>query len=353
MLRWISNRCRCLSVLLLAGAVLATAAHLEFRNGEFRLEGWTGGLQPPPAGWESIFPVFAGGSKTPMLGTYSVEGNALVFRPRFPVAPGTGYHGVFPGGGFVIDAPPSRVNPETQVEHIYPSADIWPANTLKFYILFSAPMSAGEASQHIRLLDERGNSVSGAFLDPDQELWDPDYKRLTVLFDPGRIKRGLVPANQMGTPIVEGRYYTLAIDRDWHDARGVSLREDFHKSIAGGPADRTPPYPKTWRLIPPKAGTTEPLVVHFPKPMDYALLQRMLEVAGIAGSIAIEHNETEWRFTPVAAWKAGRYRLVADRTLEDISGNHLDRAFDVDLRQTVPHRTEKKIAISFTASRYK
>ena len=47
----------------------------------------------------------------------------------------------------------------------------------------------------------------------------------------------------------------------------------------------------------------------------------------------MDRNETRWSFTPSAAWKAGTYSLVADNLLEDIAGNHLDRAFDVDLQQ--------------------
>jgi hypothetical protein len=287
-----------------------------------------------------------------MLGTYGVKGDALVFRPRFPLAPGTGYHGVFPGGGFVLDAAPAaHVVPRTRVEHIYPSADVWPANTLRFYICFSAPMSVGEAWQHLRLLDERGGPVSGAFLDLDEELWDPDHRRLAVLFDPGRIKRGLVPARQAGTPIVEGRRYTLAVDADWHDSRGVSLQDGFQKSLAGGSADRTPPTPKAWRLYPPPASTMQALVVDFPKSMDYALLERMLDIGGVPGNIAIDHKETEWRFTPDAPWKTGQYILTVDRALEDVSGNHPDRAFDVYIRRkTNSLAEEEKISVSFVVS---
>ena len=62
--------------------------------------------------------------------------------------------------------------------------------------------------------------------------------------------------------------------------------------------------------------------------MDYVLLQRMIGVFDgrneIDGSIAVDHNETEWRFTPREAWKPASYRITADNTLEDISGNHLD-----------------------------
>src|ERR1700688_12409 len=122
--RWIWNRYRFLSVLFLAAALIrAQGPHMEFRNGEFRLVGWAGGSEPPAAGWESVLAVYAGNSETPMLGTYSAEGDALVFRPRFGVAPGVGYHGVFKGGGFVLDPPPQPA-PKTHIEHIYPSANV-------------------------------------------------------------------------------------------------------------------------------------------------------------------------------------------------------------------------------------
>ena len=56
---------------------------------------------------------------------------------------------------------------------------------------------------------------------PGEELWDPNFQRLTMTFDPGRIKRGLTSNETMGPPIAEGKRYTLVIDRDWPDARGV------------------------------------------------------------------------------------------------------------------------------------
>jgi hypothetical protein len=69
----------------------------------------------------------------------------------------------------------------------------------------------------------------------------------------------------------------------------------------------------------------------------------MLGVSGIAGTIAIDHDETEWRFTPDAPWKAGSYRLAANRTLEDICGNRLDRPFDRDTREKIPKQAKVTI----------
>src|ERR1019366_3182455 len=220
---WIWNRFRCLSAFALIAVCLpAQASYVELIDGTFRFEAWNGEAKPP---------VFAGNASTPMLGTYSADGRTLFFHPRFPVAPGMRYQGTFQGALFAIEVPQERAAP-THVEHVYPSADVLPANTLKLYICFSAPMSFGDGSKHFRLLDEGGNPLPDAFL--DQELWDGEHRRLTVLLDPGRIKRGLAPNREAGSPIVEGRHYTLSIDRDWRDARGMTMAGGFTKEFTGG-----------------------------------------------------------------------------------------------------------------------
>src|SRR5215469_12248697 len=124
-------------------------------------------------------------------------------------------------------------------------------------------MSQGEAGRRMRLLDEKGKEVPEVFL-PGEELWDPQYRRLTMTFDPGRIKRGLTSNVAMGPPIVEGRRYTLAIDAAWPDAHGAPMVEPFRKSFRGGPAERLRPDPKQWRIIPPQSGSTTPVTVDFP-----------------------------------------------------------------------------------------
>jgi hypothetical protein len=131
----------------------------------------------------------------------------------------------------------------TRVGRVYPSADVLPSNLLRFYIYFSAPMSQGEAGRRMRLLDEAGKPLVGVFL-PSEELWDPQFQRLTMTLDPGRIKRGLTSNQAMGPPIAEGKRYTLVIDPDWPDARNVPMIEGFRKSFRGGPAERSKPDPK-------------------------------------------------------------------------------------------------------------
>ena len=109
-----------------------------------------------------------------------------------------------------------------------------------------------------------GKPVVLPFLEVDQELWDRDYQRLTVLFDPGRIKRGLLPLADVGSAIEDGKQYTLVVDQDWRDARGAPLAASFRKPFRAGPADRTPPDPAKWRITAPRAGASDPLIVEFP-----------------------------------------------------------------------------------------
>jgi hypothetical protein len=330
----------------------------------------------PASGWGAVFNVYAGtGDVPPLAGTYTLEGDALVFRSTYPIAAGVHYRAVFlpPAGGAPIektfDGPRQDKTPSARVAHVYPSADVLPSNQLRLYIYFSAPMSRGEAARYIHVLDENGKVLEGAhavFL-PGEELWDPNFERLTMTFDPGRIKRGLTSNERIGPPIAEGKRYTLVIDRDWPDARGAPLVEGFRKIYRGGPPERNPPDPKQWRVTAPKAGTSGSLVVDFPTPMNYPLLQRMLQVSGaqgsqsvqgaravqgaqsnVAGTVSVGREETEWRFTPREPWKPGDYQLIVDTALEDLAGNHIGEPFDIDtFARVTEHITTKTVSLPF------
>lgn len=347
------------AILLFVGsAAIAQNAIVQFAGGVFRVTGWQAPAAMPPSGWASIFAVYTGAGNVPaLLGTYSVENGVLTFRPTYPIASGVRYRALFkpPAGGTVekiFDQPRQASTPSARVVHVYPSAGILPSNQLRLYIYFSQPMSRGEAARHVRILDDRGTPLQGSqgiFL-PGEELWDPGFQRLTLTFDPGRIKRGLTSNRKIGPPIVPGKRYTLVIDRDWPDAKGVPMMVDFRKSFRGGPAERIPPDPQKWRIVMPQAGTAGPLVVTFPEAMNFPLLQRMLQIAGpqgpVAGTITIANDETQWRFMPEKAWKPGNYRLVVDTGLEDLAGNHIGQPFDVDKFQSVTeHITTTSVSL--------
>jgi hypothetical protein len=345
-------------ILFLGMTATAQSLSIQFDGGVFKVVGWKAPPSAPAKGWASLFVVYAGaGEVPPLLGSYSIEGGTLVFSPSFPIAPGVHYRAVFhpPDGSALMekdfDGPPRDTTPMARVEHVYPSGDVWPSNQLRLYIYFSAPMSRGEAGARIHVLDENGKVLPGVFL-PGEELWDPGFKRLTMTFDPGRIKRGLTSNTAMGPPIADGKRYTLAIDKDWQDARGVSMVEGFRKNFRGGPAERTPPDPQKWRVVAPKVGTSEPLVVDFTRPMNYALLQRMLTVTdargGVSGTVSTAEHETQWRLTPQQPWRAGNYQLIVDTGIEDLAGNHVGQLFDIDVFEHVTeHITTQTMTLPF------
>jgi len=336
----------------------ATPPSIELEGGVFRVSGWTAPPTPPAKGWPQIFAVYAGfGSIPPMLGSYAVEKGSLVFRPAFPLAAGVRYRAVFhpPAGPDIeriFDSPLKQTTPAARVESVYPSGALLPSNLLRLYVYFSAPMTQGEAFRCLHLLDEKGKDLPGVFL-PGEELWDPESKRLTMTFDPGRIKRGLTSNVAIGPPIVEGRHYTLVIDRMWPDAHGLPLVESYRRSFRGGPAQRTKPDPARWRVAAPAAGTSAALAVTFSEPMNYVLLKRMIEVVRgdrvVASSVIIDQNEARWLFTPRDPWKPGDYRLVIDSALEDLAGNSIAHAFDIDVfEQVTEHLTATKISLPFS-----
>jgi hypothetical protein len=312
-----------------------------------------------PDQWHALFAVYVKqrGShlqQPPVNGSYRVLKDALRFEPKYPFMPGVSYRVVFhperlPGNTgstersveAVLSLPKPKTIATTIVEQVYPSADELPENLLKFYLHFSAPMNRGEAYEHIRLLRSDGKADERAFLDLPQELWDPDGKRLTLFLDPGRIKRGLKPREDLGPVLEAGGQYTLVIDSEWKDAKGNPLKEAYRKTFRVLPPEEAQPGPKTWTIeAPEEAGAASPFVMISRSPLDHALMQRMLWITDakgtkVAGKVEVMQQEACWRFTPAMPWKSGRYYLVADTRLEDLAGNSIGQPFEVDAFQPI------------------
>ena len=238
-----------------------------------------------------------------VLGTTTIEGQSLRFTPRFGLEPGLGYRAVL-HRGILRPTPdlapddivaelriaPRAASPPTKVTHIYPSADKLPENQLKFYLHFSAPMSRGEAYRHIHLLDDKEQEVEAAFLELGEELWDREMVRFTLLCDPGRVKRGLKPREELGPVLEEGRDYTLVIDEAWRDAHGNPLAEPARKSFHVLAPDDTPIDQTTWKIETPVSLGQDPLVVRLGESLDHSLLERVLSVQTDTGDEGRRHD---------------------------------------------------------------
>ena len=316
-------------------------------------------LAPNDPTWPRLVAVYVDrgatdSASTPaVIGRYIASGDRVRFEPRFPLAPGVSYRVEVDTSALIRRLEPgaARAPPlthrfalpavtherTTRIVGVYPSVARVPSNLLRWYIESSAPMEPGDALQHVHLMDEAGREVPGAFLALDQELWDPGRRRLTLLFDPGRVKRGVRTNVESGAPLVAGRRYRLVIDDGWTDGSGAQLVSRFEHAFEAVEADRRSPEPDRWRLTVPRASTRTSLQVSFGEALDHALATGMLAVLDpdgerVPGAVALAEGDSTWTFTPAHPWLAGDYSLRVGGALEDLAGNNLVRVFDVDRR---------------------
>jgi hypothetical protein len=226
----------------------------------------------------------------------------------------------------------------TEVTHIFPSCDLLPENLLRFYVCFSNSMQRGRALDEISLLDSDGQTVDDALYRPPVELWDGAMRHLTVLLDPGRLKRWVGPNVGLGPPLRVGQRYTLEIGPGMTDLCGRPLPESFRKRFAVGEAVRKHISVEHWKILPPVAGSREALALVFPSPLDWALLLHTITVesadgSAIDGRVAVDQWERRWSFTPTSPWIAGLYDIRVGSSLEDLCGNSITGAFDRPLRK--------------------
>lgn len=275
--------------------------------------------------------------KPAMLGAFFTDHQAVYFTPRFPFVQGHTYTVTLskplPDRTMEFTIPVLHIAEAPEVIAIYPSSAEWPANQLKFYVVFSQPMRIGQALERIRLEDEAGNQVEAPFLDIGQELWDPGRQRLTVWFDPGRIKSLLIPNREKGPPLAPNRAYRLVVGADWQATNGRFLGRDFVKRLTTTAKDTLKPHPAEWLISAPTALTADPLRVEFGYSMDYAMLIDGIALFGpdgqqAKGRVETGTEESEWRFTPEKPWARGKYSLRFSPDLEDLAGNNLHRVFD-------------------------
>lgn len=309
-------------------------------------------LEPTDPEFSKLFSIAVAGDRAdpsipPVGGQYRVDRARLVFVPRFPPQAGLTYRALLHWGddddkASKIERDVTIPKPEadakraaTQVQHIYPTSDVLPENHLRFYIHFTQPMSRTIAYQNLELLDEQGQVVEAAFLELGEELWDSTHQRFTLLLDPGRIKRGLKPREEDGPILEAGKKYTLVVKRSWLDGRGQMLKADVKKTFTAGPALDKPLDVQEWKLEAPAPDARSLLTVRFPRPLDHALLNRLLTVTDrdghpIQGQHIVCNGEKRWTFVPDEKWQPGSYNLVVDTVLEDSAGNRIGRAFEVD-----------------------
>src|ERR1700721_3942278 len=189
---------------------------------------------------------------------------------------------------------------------ISPQANVLPANTLRFYIHFPRPGEAHFDRDQLRLLNDEEQVVRDPFLVLSQELWSLDGRRLTVLMEPGRIKRGLGADPAHEPALVAGRAYSLVVT-----ALGQTARHTFRvcDPVLEGIDEAG------WRIVSPNVGSFDPAVVHFDRVMDAALCEDEIGVLSPSGEVIqtrvlLAPNGTAAQIiTSHHPWCAGQHRL--------------------------------------------
>lgn len=283
-----------------------------------------------------------------IFGRYQVLEGAIRFIPHFPFERGLSYRASFDPRPFRLpepsevltlqfSLPKEQDRPAADVEQIFPSSDHLPENLLRFYVCFSNSMQRGRVEAEISILDPEGEPAPDVLYRAPVELWDKSMKCLTVLLDPGRLKRGVGPNRELGPPLKVGQEYTLAIGSGMTDLSGHPLRKTFYKRFRVIEAIRAHIAVDRWEIAPPAAGGRAPLVLEFPWPLDWALLSHTITIVSadarvVGGQTLIDHGERRWSFVPALPWTAGSYRICVASALEDVCGNSVMAAFDRPLR---------------------
>lgn len=288
-----------------------------------------------------------------VCGRYVLFEDEVQFIPHFPFERNVKYRAIFdprPLGAplmaelldleFLIPSEENAPAP-TEVTHVFPSSDILPENLLRFYVCFSNSMQRGRALEEIFLLDPLGRPVADALYRPPVELWDRSMRHLTVLLDPGRLKRWVGPNLELGPPLKVGQSYTLEIGSGMIDLYGRPLREIFRKHFVAADAVREQISIEHWEILPPLTGAREAIALMFTSPLDWALLWQTITIESadglvIDGQAVVDQQERRWSFTPTSPWIAGVYHIRVGSSLEDVCGNSVSGAFDKPLRKD-PH----------------
>jgi hypothetical protein len=298
-----------------------------------------------------------GNSLPDVSGRYLLLDDEVQFIPAFPFERGVKYRASFdprPLGApltadsltleFLIPSE-QKASALTEVTHIFPSGDLLPENLLRFYVCFSSSMQRGRALEEISLLDSDRQPVADALYRPPIELWDRKMRHLTVLLDPGRLKRWVGPNVELGPPLKVGQEYTLEIGSGMTDLDGRPLRESFCKHFVAGDAVRQPISVEYWKILPPATRSRQALVLMFTSLLDWALLLQAITIeladgSVIDGRVVVDQCERRWSFTPTSPWIAGLYHIRVESSLEDVCGNSISGAFDRPLRKDPPLVTE-------------
>lgn len=238
---------------------------------------------------------------------------------------------------------------EPEVIHIYPSAKELPSNLLRFYVEFSMPMQEGNYLEKISLMDEYGTELRGVFLPSRYEYWNKERTKLTMIFDPGRVKTGLRAHQQMGGRALKpGNTYTLTIGSCWKAMNGRPLKRLVSKTFTVTEEIIETIAVQDWKLEKPAPYSQGPLTLGFGRPLDHINARSFIKIIDeyghlVVGKVWLSQEEARWHFQPTYPWMPGKYQVVVNKKLEDVCGNNLIHGFDVYKASEIARQNEADI----------
>jgi len=284
-----------------------------------------------------------------ILGSYILQGDTIVFKPRFLPDVNLVHHAYlnlhFLYKTVGLSLPDSMGRQVSQrfnfksydkikyasIAGISPKISSYPANILRLYLYFDQPMSFQNPYDYISLVNQQGETISEPFVIIPEGLWDESKTRLTIFIHPGRIKRNVGPNTGIGPVFEAGNTYTLKINSAWRSAADMPLDSLFEYTFDISSAVRAPIKPELWTITPPHEGSVVALHLKVNEYLDPVLLPKMLSIYSndsllVAGKW--KSDNSNWQFKPASDWIKGNYTLKINPKLEDVCGNTVLSAFD-------------------------
>ena len=299
--------------------------------------------------WSAFFNVKTNPSGPAVIGTYKIVDNHLAFSPKFLPDPNIRYfvnfsypalaqllsHDISEQTTYtdvVSFEPPETTRPE--ILSVTPNLEIVPANLLRFYVYFSAPMGLENPYDFITIEDSNGKVLVDPFVIIPEGLWNIDRTRLTLLLHPGRVKQGVGPNMTEGDILLAGNDYTLKINADWKGASGETLKENFARRINATNPLRKAVNVNLWALrAEQNQNQIGILTIVTDHPLDQPLAKRMLYIMNEDGQILPSQVEFTSAEEMKILWRADgskELELHIDHRLEDVCGNTPLYAFDLE-----------------------
>lgn len=121
------------------------------------------------------------------------------------------------------------------------------------------------------------------------------------------------------------------------------MKASHEKSFLVGPPVRSAIEVSQWKLNPPAAGSRAAFEIELPRPLDQALASRMIVIVtgageAVSGRVALTEQERKWTLLPDRPWAVGKHRVTVRTTIEDLAGNNIGKAFEVDQFERINRR---------------